>query len=59
MANCMKYIQLPLATFLRLHPEFLEMFPLRIFHDDRYVVRLQPDSGRLEVGFLSDNWVIA
>lgn len=59
MANRMNYIQLPLATFLQLHPEFLEMFPLRIFHDDRYVVRLQPDSGRLEVGFPSDNWVIA
>ena len=54
----MNYIQLPLSTFLALHPEFLELFPLRIFHDDRYVVRLRPESGLMEVGFISDNWSI-
>ena len=33
MAECLNYIQLPLATFLQLHPEYLQLFPLRIFHD--------------------------
>lgn len=58
MAARMNYIQLPLATFLQLHPEYLQMFPLRLFHDSRYVVRLHPDSGTLEVGFPEDKWEI-
>lgn len=55
----MNYIQLPLSIFLQLHPEFVQMFPMRIFHDERYVVRLQPDNGLMEVGFLEDNWKIS
>lgn len=54
----MNYIQMPLAMFLQLHPEYLELFPLRIFHDERYVVRLQPDEGLMEVGFPEDHWNI-
>jgi hypothetical protein len=58
MADCLNYIQLPLATFLQLHPEYLQLFPLRIFHDPRYVVRLHPASGSMEVGFPDDSWQI-
>lgn len=58
MAECLNYIQLPLATFLQLHPEYLQLFPLRIFHDPRYVVRLHPASGSMEVGFPDDSWEI-
>ena len=58
MADRLNYIQLPLATFLQLHPEYLQLFPLRIFHDPRYVVRLDPASGRMEVGFPEDSWHI-
>ena len=58
MADRLNYIQLPLATFLQLHPEYLQLFPLRIFHDPRYVVRLHPSSGSLEVGFPDDSWEI-
>ena len=58
MAACLNYIQLPLATFLQLHPEYLQLFPLRIFHDPRYVVRLCPASGSMEVGFPDDSWEI-
>lgn len=52
------YIQLPLATFLQLRPNFVSYFPLRIFHDARYVVRFRPSSGELEVGFPEDDWSI-
>lgn len=58
MAERLNYIQLPLATFLQLHPEYLQMFPLRYFHDPRYVVRLHPSSGTMEVGFAEDDWNI-
>ena len=58
MADRLNYIQLPLATFLQLHPEYLQLFPLRIFHDPRYVVRLHPASGSMEVGFPDDSWEI-
>ena len=58
MAERLNYIQLPLATFLQLHPESLQVFPLRIFHDPRYVVRLHPASGSMEVGFPDDSWEI-
>lgn len=58
MAERLNYIQLPLATFLQLHPEYLQLFPLRIFHDPRYVVRLHPASGSMEVGFPDDSWEI-
>lgn len=58
MTERLNYIQLPLATFLQLHPEYLQLFPLRYFHDPRYVVRLHPESGSLEVGFPDDSWQI-
>lgn len=58
MADRLNYIQLPLATFLQMHPEYLQLFPLRIFHDSRYVVRLHPASGSMEVGFPDDSWEI-
>lgn len=58
MAQELNYIQLPLSTFLQLHPQYIEFFPLRYFHDPNYVVRLQPSSGTLEVGFPSDDWEI-
>lgn len=58
MENSLNYIQLPLATFLQLHPNFVDLFPLRLFHDPRYVVRMHPASGTLEVGFPEDSWNI-
>lgn len=58
MAESPSYIQLPLSTFLQLHPEYLEFFPLRVFHDPQYVVRVQPASGTVEVGFPGDRWTI-
>lgn len=58
MSESLNYIQLPLSTFLQLHPQYIQMFPLRYFHDPNYVVRLHPASGTLEVGFPGDNWTI-
>lgn len=58
MAESLNYIQLPLATFLQLRPEFIQLFPIRYFHDPRYVVRMHPASGSLEVGFPDDSWTI-
>ena len=58
MAESLNYVQLPLSTFLQLHPDYLSIFPLRYFHDPRYVVRMQPSSGRLEIGFPEDDWEI-
>lgn len=56
----MKYVQLPLVTFLAICPEVLSLMPglASIASDKEYYVRLCPDTGDFEFGYLDDEWTI-
>lgn len=58
MAGHSDYIQMPLTTFLSLNPEYIKLFPLKIFSDPRYVVRISQSTGTLEVGYPGDCWTL-
>jgi hypothetical protein len=56
----MKYVQLPLVTFLAICPEVLSLMPglSSLASDREYYVRLCPDTGEFEFGYLDDEWTI-
>jgi hypothetical protein len=55
----LKYFELPIAQFLRLYPQFADILPPPVLSDPRYIVRFNPDSELLEVGFSEDVWAIS
>lgn len=58
MKSIHNYIQMPLHIFLEKNPEFRSYFPHCIFPDVRYIVRISPNTGTVEVGFPDDDWEI-
>ena len=53
------YLQFPLPVFVKIIPEFAKMLPpLFDFSDSRYIVRVDPANGRVEIGYTEDAWLI-
>lgn len=56
------YVEMPFKVFLDEFPEAINMFPVEVrsmlLSDPCYIVRLSED-GKLEVGYLEDNWSIS
>ena len=53
------YLQFPLPVFVKIFPEFAKMLPpLFDFQDSRYIVRVDPANGRVEIGYTEDAWLI-
>lgn len=52
----MRYLEMPLPVFLFRYPQFVPVFPPDIFADSRYIVRFDPSSGCVEIGFVGDTW---
>lgn len=53
------YLQFPLPVFVKMFPEFAKMLsPLFDFSDSRYIVRVDPANGRVEIGYTEDDWLI-
>lgn len=51
------FLEFPLVEFLRMRPDLEYLFP---FHagDPRYIIRIDPVSQLMEVGYQDDPWVI-
>lgn len=56
----MKYVQMPLVTLLDICPDVLSLMPglSSLASDKEYYVRLCPDTGDFEFGYLDDDWHI-
>ena len=52
------WIQLPVRDFILQFPGMAALIPPFAYSEPEYVVRFEPISRKLEVGFESDNWVI-
>lgn len=56
------FIEMPFKVFLDKFPEAINLFPVEVrsmlLSDPCYIVRLSED-GKLEVGYLEDNWSIS
>lgn len=55
-----KYVEMPLTVFVEEFPELARLFPINLndyVSDTEYRVRLS-DNGRIEFGYLSDDWSI-
>lgn len=53
------YLQFSLPVFVKMFPEFAKMLPpLFDFSDSNYIVRVDPASGRVEIGYTEDAWLI-
>lgn len=58
----MSYLEFPLRKFLKMYPGcrsiILSSFPGIDLNDKKYVVRVDFESGLLEIGYPSDGWTI-
>lgn len=53
------FLQFPLPVFVKMFPEIIEMLPpLFDFSDSNYVVRVDPANGDVEIGHVTDAWLI-
>lgn len=53
------YIQMSLAMFRKMFPELAAKFPpvIQLTNDSKYIVKLYPDRGAVEVGYPEDVWL--
>lgn len=57
--NKVNYLQFPLSAFLKMYPSIVALLPPGLdISDPDYFVRVD-SSGRVEFGYLSDNWVLS
>lgn len=53
------YLQFPLPVFVKLFPDFAKLLPpVFDFTDEKYIVRIDPANGRVEIGYTEDAWLI-
>lgn len=53
------FLQFPLSVFVKMFPDVAEMLPPLVdFSDSNYVVRVDPANGRVEIGYVTDAWLI-
>jgi hypothetical protein len=54
-----EYLQFPLQVFVKMFPEFAKMLPpVFDFSDSKYIVRVDPANGIVEIGYIEDYWLI-
>lgn len=62
MSKKAKFIQFSFSDFLDRYPNYKQYFsPYQLLHflgDPDYFVRFQPSTGLVEIGYLSDFWMM-
>ena len=60
--NYQNYIEMPFKKAFRMFPQYFISFPAKLlnefFNDDDYIVRIDKTSEHVEIGYLSDNWIL-